>query len=185
MPGASMDDKFFPRSGASNLPIVAPSLAAFDAASAARCAALSKADVSTLTEDKASALLLIACAVASAAPSPAFNAFLTASLSTTFKADCAASKVALLEAATASLVWAPSLLDESKKLLEALAAASAALDEASSSFKLSAASEKENAARAVDLLWIGALWFGAWRAVAASGSNARSRMATSRDVSNA
>ena len=45
--------------------------------------------------------------------------------------------------------------------------------------------EKEKARRAVDLLWIGALWFGAWRAVAASGSNARSRMATSRDVSNA
>ncbi len=48
-----------------------------------------------------------------------------------------------------------------------------------------AASEKENAAHAVDLLWIGALWFGAWRAVAASGSKVRSRMATSRDVSNA
>ena len=91
--------------------------------------------------------------------------------------------MALLEAATASLVWAPSLLDESKKLLEALAAASAALDEASSSFRLSAASEKENAARAVDLLWIGALWFGAWRPTAASGSTARNRMATSRDDS--
>ena len=71
--------------------------------------------------------------------------------------------MALLEAATASEVWRSSLL-ESKKLLEALAAASAALDEASSNFRESAASEKENAARAVDLLWIGALWFGAWRA---------------------
>ena len=51
MPDASMDDNFFPRSGASNLPIVAPSLAALDAASAARCAALSKADVSTFTDE--------------------------------------------------------------------------------------------------------------------------------------
>ena len=50
MPDASMDESFFPRSGASNLPIVAPSRAALDAASAARCAALSKALVSTLTK---------------------------------------------------------------------------------------------------------------------------------------
>ena len=44
MPDASILESFFPRSGASNLVMVAPSLAAFDAASAARCAALSKAD---------------------------------------------------------------------------------------------------------------------------------------------
>ena len=87
--------------------------------------------------------------MASAAPSPAFKAFLTASESTTFKADCAASKVALLEAATASLAGRRACSTQSKKLLEALAAASAALLEASSSFRLSAASEKENAARAV------------------------------------
>ena len=45
--------------------------------------------------------------------------------------------------------------------------------------------QKENAARAVCLLWIGALWFGAWRPTAASGSNERSRMAASGDVRNA
>ena len=48
---------------------------------------------------------------------PAAKAFLTASLSTTFKADCAASKVALEAAATASDVCAPSLLG---RLYEAL-----------------------------------------------------------------
>merc|ERR1719359_2043419 len=118
-----MDDSFLPRSGASNLLIdaldLAPACAALSAASAARCAALSKADVSTFTDDS----LCMACAVASAAPSPAFNAFLTASESTTFKADCAASNVALLEAATAS----DALLDDWTKLCEAFAAASAAL----------------------------------------------------------
>ena len=55
MPDASMDESFFPRSGASNLLIdaldLAPACAALSAASAARCAALSKADVSTFTED--------------------------------------------------------------------------------------------------------------------------------------